>query len=517
MDSSNTRDPRNALASWSGYEFQGQIALIVVLEKLIEKKIPAEKCELMPEDLEDFSIYVEGERVSTHQVKATNDKSINDYKETLYKMAVSVQDDKNTKAYLHTSNLLDTEKWAGKVKAAIEGGVPQTEKNLNKCLSDNSEMNKKVEKLQERYKKNNCFKTGKNGVWEEIYRSMDDVGDGSEITADNLKSAIDKYLKDLPKVDLSKDKLLDRILYYEYRNGINVDRKSTRERIEELIKEYWGNEKAEIRAGSECRYRYALQEVIHYYVAKNHEGNNNGERIRFIDIKCILDEECLGTREYKILRNKDIFFEKLEEYCLDECEDRRCESCDLYEKIAWFKSLSTQELEKAFHLMSPHVNKKLDEDSNIVKEDGLLDSFFYTLNHMDFARIIHNAKIVYQEGKENCMLTDIQVSRSGKNGIIRGFMDNNTIDEICAKIMKNREFAKERMEIDTLIVSNQNEAKIRIDAMCRKLVNSTRKEDEWSYLKITEKKDVCMVDSYQFVKEHKRRDGMGDDAGKENF
>lgn len=153
--------------------------------------------------------------------------------------------------------------------------------------------------------------------------------------------------------------------------------------------------------------------------------------------------------------------------------------------------------------MSPHVNKKLDEDSNIVKEDGLLSSFFYTLNHMDFARIIHNAKIVYQEGKENYMLTDIQVSRNGKNGIIRGFMDNNTIDEICAKIMKNREFAKERMEIDTLIVSNQNEAKIRIDAMCRKLVNSTRKENEWSYLKITEKKDVCMVDSYQFVKEHK--------------
>lgn len=503
MNSSNTKDPRNALSSWSGYEFQGQIALIVVLEKLIEKKIPAEKCELMLEDLEDFSIYVEGERISTHQVKATNDKSINDYKEALYKMAASIQNDKNTKAYLHTSNVLEAEKWAGKVKAAIEGFVPETEKNLSTCLLDDSEINKKVEKLQERYKKKSSFKTKKTGVWEEIYRSMDDVGDESELTADNLKSAIEKYLKDLPKVDLSKDKLLDRILYYEYRNDINVDRKSARERIEELIKEYWGNEKAEIRAGSEYRYRYALQEVIHDYVVKNHEGNNNGERICFTDIKCILDKESLGTREYKILRNKDIFFEKLEEYCVDECEDKRCESCDLYEKITWFKSLSNQELEKVFHLMSPHINKKLDEDSNIVKEDGLLDSFFYTLNHMDFAKIIHNAKIVYQEGKDNCMLTDIQVPRNGKTGIIRGFMDNETIDEICSKIMKNREFAKERMEIDALIVSNQSGEKIRIDDMCRKLVDSTRKDDEWSYLKITEKKDVYMVDSFQFVEEHK--------------
>ena len=38
-------------------------------------------------------------------------------------------------------------------------------------------------------------------------------------------------------------------------------------------------------------------------------------------------------------------------------------------------------MEKEFHLMSLHVNKVLDEDSNIVKEDGLMDSFFYTLNN----------------------------------------------------------------------------------------------------------------------------------------
>ena len=32
MCGANKKDPRNALASWNGYEFQGQIAIIVILE-----------------------------------------------------------------------------------------------------------------------------------------------------------------------------------------------------------------------------------------------------------------------------------------------------------------------------------------------------------------------------------------------------------------------------------------------------------------------------------------------------
>lgn len=505
MDSKNIKDPRNALASWNGYEFQGQIALIVVLEMLIEKKVPVEKCELMLEDLEDFSIYCDGERVSIHQVKATSDKNISDYKEALYKMAVSLRNNSNSGiiAYLHTSNMLHTRNWKDDVKSSIEGFVPETEKQLNGCLSDCKEIKRRVDTLKARYREKGSFKTRKRGGWEDIYRSMDDVEQASEITSENLKKAIENYLNNLPKVDLSKDKLLERILYYKYHRGNNIGRKETRECIEKLIKEYWGDEKAEIRKGSEHRYRYALQEIIHHYVAKNHEGNMTGDRIKFTEIKCILDTESIGTREYKILRNKDLFFEKLEEYCEDECAHKRCEGCDLYEKSVWLKGLTNQEIERVFHLMSPHVNKKLEEDSNVVKEDGLTDSFFYTLNHMKFAKIIHNAKVIYQEGKGNCMLTDIYVSRGTNKNVIRGVINNSTIEEICAKIMENKEFAKERMEIDALIVSNPSGEIIKIGEMCKTLVESTKRRDDWSYLKITEKKDVCMIDSYKFVEEHK--------------
>lgn len=506
MGVTSEKDPRNALASWDGYEYQGQVALIVVLEMIIAGKFPIDECELMLEDLEDFSIYYMGERISTHQVKATKDKNISDYKEALYKMAEGLQQDsknKDLKAYLHTSNSLNTANWVSDIEAAIKGFVPEMVKNLRKCLVDDDEIDKKVKELRKRYGEKGCFKTKRAGAWEEIYRSMNDVEKKAEIVGDNLKNAIKQYLAKWPEVDLSQDNRLGRILYYEYSNHVNVDSKSTRERIEELIREYWGNEKAELRGEDVHRYRYALQEIVPRYVAENHDGNTRGKRIQFDKIIQILNAKSLGSREYKVLRNKDLFYEKLEEYCEDVCECSSCEQCDLHEKIAWFKKLSNRELETVFHLMSPHVNKALDEDSNIVKEDGLMDSFFYTLNNMEMAKIIHNAEIVYQKGEKNCLLTDIQVSRRGKKGIIRGLADNDTVDEICGEIMNNREFAKERMEIDTLIVSNQGQDDIRIDEMCRTLTKSTREPDEWSYLKITKKKDVSMVDADKFIEKYK--------------
>lgn len=513
MNLPNTKDPRNALASWNGYEFQGQIALIVVLERMIEKKFPTEKCELLLEDLEDFSIYVEGRRVSTHQVKATKDKSIKDCKEALYKMALGLQTnnkDKQTNAYLHTSNNLDTKDWDIKVKDAIEGFVPEAEKDLNKVLSIDSEITRKIEKLKERFHEKGTFKTNRNGVWEDIYRLMGEVSHESEILGENLRHAIEKYQKSLDKVDLSKDDILNRIQYYNYRNHVNVDRKSTRERIKELIQEYWGEEIAELREKNIDKYRLELQEQIHCYVVDNHENEPNRKGIPFSVFEEILNQTSPRDREYKILRNKDIFYEKLEEYC-EQCRFERgdqlngCGKCDLHEKKLWFKDMSEVELERVFYLMSPHVNKSLDEDSNIVNEDGLADSYFYTLNNMDFGKIVHNAKVVYQKGKDNCILTDINIPRrqSSREGIGRGLTENETIEKICSDILENREFAKERMEIDALIVSNQKEEKIRLKDMCRRLTESAKTEDEWSYLKITEKKDICLLDAEKFVSENK--------------
>lgn len=506
----NTRDPRNALASWDGYEFQGQIALIVVLEMLIEKKYSAEKCEIMLEDIEDFSIYYNGERISIHQVKATKGQNISDYDEALYNMALGLQERINniyTKAYLHTSLELDTINWIEDTKTAIQSFVPNTKRELINCLSDSAQIDMRVKKLKERFRNKEKITTDRKGVWEDVYRLMKDVNKESEIDGEELKDAINKYVNGMITVDLNKNQLLSRILYYDYRDHVNVDRNSTRKRIEDLIQEYWGEEISTRRKGSVSNYRYELQEIILCYVVENHSGNADGARIKFTKFEQILNKESLGTREYKIMRNKDIFYDKMEEYC-DGCEknigDRgECEECDLYAKKLWFEGMNIIEIERAFHLMSPHVNKSLDEDSNIVNENGLMDSYFHTLAKAEHGKIVHNSKIVYQKGTDNYLLTDINVPKHGREQTIgKGLIENESVDSICNDIMANREFAKERMEIDVLIVDNPKEEKIRLGEICRKLNDvSSRNEDEWSYLKITQKKDIWLVHAEKFIDE----------------
>ncbi len=62
----------NAIPAWEGYEYQGHMALCVVLEKIKQLKENGEDIalyELQIEDVEDFSIRRDGKYVSMHQVK----------------------------------------------------------------------------------------------------------------------------------------------------------------------------------------------------------------------------------------------------------------------------------------------------------------------------------------------------------------------------------------------------------------------------------------------------------------
>lgn len=57
------QEKRNAIPSWSGYQYQGHIAIIVTLTKLIQLKNESQdidKYNLVLEEIEDFSLYKRG-------------------------------------------------------------------------------------------------------------------------------------------------------------------------------------------------------------------------------------------------------------------------------------------------------------------------------------------------------------------------------------------------------------------------------------------------------------------------
>nr|WP_323777059.1 ABC-three component system protein [Amylibacter sp.] len=96
-----TEYPATAAPTWSGFVYQGKIALYHCL-KLIEGG--DEQFELQLDSSDDFAIYKDGVLVSAHQVKAKISKYRSGYTGALNKCAKIEHDRiKNTSRYLHVS------------------------------------------------------------------------------------------------------------------------------------------------------------------------------------------------------------------------------------------------------------------------------------------------------------------------------------------------------------------------------------------------------------------------------
>ena len=84
-------DRREAIPSWNGYVYQGEIALVVLIEKMLELEKTDLPCySIGLEDVEDFAIYCQKKIVSIHQVKAVDKNRLSEYGEALYKLAEAV-------------------------------------------------------------------------------------------------------------------------------------------------------------------------------------------------------------------------------------------------------------------------------------------------------------------------------------------------------------------------------------------------------------------------------------------
>lgn len=121
----------DATNSWSGYNYQGKIALFVVLKKINElisigKMEEIEKYSIELEWLEDFSILYKDEdsvRYKTiHQVKAKDKHNITDYEDALVKLYYKIVNYKTIEyAYLHVCKSINynENEWNDKVKELV--------------------------------------------------------------------------------------------------------------------------------------------------------------------------------------------------------------------------------------------------------------------------------------------------------------------------------------------------------------------------------------------------------------
>jgi hypothetical protein len=101
------KDTHSAISTWSGFEYQGRIAIYWVLQMLNQKNIVSDNIEeysLEIEHLEDFTIKYRNNPYTIHQVKAyQNNSSFSSYKEAVLElMGKCAKYDSISALHLHT-------------------------------------------------------------------------------------------------------------------------------------------------------------------------------------------------------------------------------------------------------------------------------------------------------------------------------------------------------------------------------------------------------------------------------
>ena len=100
-DEEASQYPHSAISTWSGFVYQGKVALYHCLKLINEGD---SKFQLQLDSTDDFAIYKDDKLISAHQVKAKIGNNRNSYKEALEKSA-SIELDRvaGTKRYFHIS------------------------------------------------------------------------------------------------------------------------------------------------------------------------------------------------------------------------------------------------------------------------------------------------------------------------------------------------------------------------------------------------------------------------------
>jgi hypothetical protein len=412
------QDVEKASSTWSGFVYQGKIAIYAVLKyinQLYPKIDEIKRLSLEIEYLEDFSILRDGEHVSIHQVKAKpTTNTIGSYNEAnlnlLGKLAKynSIQE-----ASLHT---------AVKIKEFTKDDVSNNLKSFN-VANKKEELGKYKTKLFE------------DGKFDEVYSK--------------LKISCNDGIVPMERV----------IELKEIKNLI----------INELKVFYlkWDTEKIREKNGSQenvnhiySNLTYLIEDKVH----KDHAKILIEEKIiiKFEDILNILEHQSVFNYSQSTVSSLLLhqLVDDFDEYC--SCYGISEENVEL--KETWLKHLIQL---KKFHpsdflmlcrKLTPNIilqNKDilgLEEYKNIMQTDGVVGSFFNGLNHFNDKlhepKNVQNAYELLNDGVRYLLTTINKSGPVAHNIVGKKIYENLSNDETMFKML---------YEIDSYINSNIEE------------------------------------------------------------
>lgn len=400
--------PFSAIPSWEGYEYQGHIAIFVILEQIKSLlthsiDITVSKYVLEIEGAEDFSIKDGNQYLTLHQVKY-GALTLNN--EDKFCFLISVLQYEAQKGYFHIipSNTLPNDF----AKATYERII--TLKNEFACAvknADKSTSRAEQQKAEEDYiviekVTGNHQKGSKYSILKYSLSSMglDISKNNIENTIENIQSELDEYKHKLSVDETIVNDSTFISVYDDLFSRASEVKKASYLLIEEILENLYSDWKVSISSRDSIAYpQFVYGQILLFFkqkINKSHEDEKTNCKIDFSEIFRKLSEDyrkelnSIAYQYYIVWKSIQESFETYPERRNSMCTSASCSLCDdittcnLYKQKLIIAKINEEEIHSFLYrlmLKEPEIGRpnNLPDDSLIHR---LLTSLIKELDHL---------------------------------------------------------------------------------------------------------------------------------------
>lgn len=372
----------DASPSWSGFNYQGKVALYHALTLINANPIDHDfsTTHLMLEANEDFEIIIAGSPTSFHQVKAYNSSTFSEYSDALFGLTIELYKREGVAGYIHSWQTIND-------RPNCDGLLESVKNDFDTVLKEYRDAEPK---------------TGAT-----IIEKAASGGNNLKKKSSILRAALpghdaEQLAEIIEAITLQESDALDRLECYPYDDGnsycdladINTKIKLqlsialnargvliTEEQLEKALNYFFG--------------------VIDGYIIQRHKAKTTAAPapITFMEVIAALnfDHEDVG-KLYVACRFKERFSRMIDEYLGDDADYPQpvpVESCNMKAAQKTLLLLSPLELWEHYRYFSPQL--PLDSANNLdnafnVSDEGIRHCLLKILHSIDFSRISQDSE-----------------------------------------------------------------------------------------------------------------------------
>ncbi|MFJ4156306.1 ABC-three component system protein [Pseudomonas sp. NPDC089752] len=371
----------DASPSWSGFNYQGKVALHHALTLINAQPIDHDfsKTDLMLEANEDFEIIINDESVSFHQVKAYNTSTFDEYSDALFGLTIELYKRDGVKGFIHTWQKVND-------RPHCKGLIASVKNDFVKVLKEYRDTEPKAGTILETAAAGGKNLKKKASILRAALPGLD---------ASDLEKIIDDIIED-------KSDALKRLACYEYKEDESFcDLDDINTNIKKELSLALGARGILITDEQlEKAFNYFLG-VMDSYIIDRHKAKTTADAkpIKFTEIISAVnfDHEDVG-KNYIACRFKDRFSRLIDEYLGDQEDYPTLESsepCNLRAAQKLLLSLSPIDLWEHYRHFSPQLHLASGNNTDnafSASDEGIRFCLLKILHGISFSRISQDAE-----------------------------------------------------------------------------------------------------------------------------